>query len=89
MKTKRTSGVIIASRSTNLSEPARRFLRGLLVLILALDSLIALSARGQGNYRGAHYFTTFAGAAIGCDGTPNEWSSPDLVGVGSNRIQNK
>src|SRR6478672_2617215 len=67
-KTKRT-GVIIAGYPNHLSEPTRRFLRGLLVLMLALGSLIALSAQGQSNYTGAYYFTTFAGAAIGADGT--------------------
>jgi uncharacterized repeat protein (TIGR01451 family) len=67
-KTKR-SGVIISGRPSQLSEPARRFLRGLLVLILGLGSLVALSARGQINYTGAYYFNTFAGAAIGADGT--------------------
>jgi hypothetical protein len=49
MKTKRISGVIIAGRPAHLSEPTRRFLRGLLVFMLALGSLIALSARGQTN----------------------------------------
>lgn len=48
-KTKRTS-VIIAGHPTHLSEPTRRFLRGLLVLMLALGSLIALSTQGQTNY---------------------------------------
>ena len=48
-KTKRTS-VIIAGHPTHLSEPTRRFLRGLLVLMLALGSLIALSTQGQMNY---------------------------------------
>ena len=50
MKTKRISGVIIAGHPAHLSEPTRRFLRGLLVFMLALGSLIALSARGQTNY---------------------------------------
>ena len=68
MKTKTPSGVIIAGHPTHLSEPTRRFLRGLLVLMLALGSLIALSAQGQSNYTGAYYFTTFAGAAVGADG---------------------
>ncbi len=53
MKTKRISGVIIAGHPAQLSEPTRRFLRGLLVFMLALGSLIALSARGQTNYTGA------------------------------------
>ena len=48
-KTKRTS-VIIAGHPTHLSEPTRRFVRGLLVLMLALGSLIALSTQGQTNY---------------------------------------
>ena len=69
MKTKTPSGVIIPGHPTHLSEPTRRFLRGLLVFMLALGSLIALSARGQTNYTGAYYFNTFAGAAIGADGT--------------------
>jgi hypothetical protein len=56
MKTKRTSGVIIAGHPTHLSGPTRRFLRGLLVFMLALGSLIALSARRQSNYMGAYYF---------------------------------
>jgi hypothetical protein len=59
----------VRTRSTHLSEPTRRFLRGLLVFMLALGSLIALSARGQTNYTGAYYFTTLSGAAIGADGT--------------------
>ena len=50
MKTKRISGVIIAGHPAHLSESTRRFLRGLLVFMLALGSLIALSARGQTNY---------------------------------------
>ena len=65
MKTKRISGVIIAGHPAHLSEPTRRFLRGLLVFMLALGSLIALSARGQTNYTGAYYFSTFAGNAYG------------------------
>ena len=69
MKTKRTSGLIMAGHPTYLSEPMRRFLRGLLVFMLAFGSLIALSARGQTKYTGAYYFNTFAGAAIGADGT--------------------
>jgi len=67
-KTKRT-GVIIAVHPSHLSEPTRRFLRGLLAFMLALGSIIALGARGQTNYTGAYYFNTFAGAAIGADGT--------------------
>src|SRR6476620_7251379 len=68
MKTKTPSGVIIPGRPNHLSQPTRRFLRGVLVFVLALGSLIALSARGQSNYTGAYYFTTLAGAAIGADG---------------------
>src|SRR5436190_22113442 len=59
----------IYANPNRLCEPTWRFLRGLLMLSLALGSLIALSARGQTNYTGAHYFITFAGAAIGDDGT--------------------
>jgi sugar lactone lactonase YvrE len=69
MKTKTPTGVIISVHPTHLSESSRRFLRGLLVFMLAVGSLIALSARGQSNYTGAYYFTTFAGAAIGADNT--------------------
>jgi hypothetical protein len=65
MKTKTPSGVIIAGHSTHLSEPTRRFLRGLFLLILALGSLIALSAQGQSNYLAPYYFNTFAGNAYG------------------------
>src|SRR5438105_11523282 len=72
MKTKRTSGQTLAGRPTHLSEPSRRFLRGLLVFMLALGSLIALSARGQSNYTGAYYFNTFAGNAYGGDGTGSQ-----------------
>src|SRR5437763_10177228 len=70
-KTKR-SGVVIARHSTHLSEPTRRFLRGLLVFMLALGSLIAPSARGQSNYTGAYYFNTFAGNAYGGDGSGSQ-----------------
>jgi len=69
MKTKTPTGVIISVHPAHLAEPTRRFLRGVLVFVLALGSLIALSARGQTNYTGAYYFNTFAGAAIGADGT--------------------
>src|SRR5437868_14237625 len=72
MKTKRTSGQTIARHSTHLSEPTRRFLRGLLVFMLALGSLIAPSARGQSNYTGAYYFNTFAGNAYGGNGTGSQ-----------------
>src|SRR5438874_258741 len=69
MKRRTFSSVIIAGHPTHLSEPTRQFLRGLLVLVLALGSLIALSARGQTNYTTPYYFNTFAGAAIGADNT--------------------
>ena len=67
MKTKR-AGVSIVSHSTHFSEPTRRFLRGLLVLVLALGSLIALSAHGQSNYPLPYNFNTFAGNAYGGNG---------------------
>jgi uncharacterized repeat protein (TIGR01451 family) len=70
-KTKRT-GVIIAGHSTHLSEPSRRFLRGLFVLMLALGSLIALSAQGQSNYPLPYNFNTFAGNAYGGNGTGSQ-----------------
>src|SRR5438094_128796 len=70
-KTKRT-GMIIAGHPNHLSEPTRRFLRGLLVFILDLGSLIALSARGQSNYTGAYYFNTFAGNTYGGNGTGSQ-----------------
>src|SRR6476620_12771443 len=70
-KTKRT-GVIIARYPNHLSEPTRRFLRGLLVLMLALGSLIALSAQGQSNYPLPYNFNTFAGNAYGGNGTGNQ-----------------
>src|SRR5438477_4897240 len=72
MKTKRISGVIIPGYPTHLSEPTRRFLHGLFVLMLALGSLIALSAKGQTNYAGAYYFNTFAGNAFGGNGTGSQ-----------------
>jgi len=71
MKTKQT-GVIIAVHPTHFAEPTRRFLHGLLVFVLALGSLIALSARGQTNYKGAYYFNTFAGNAFGGNGTGSQ-----------------
>src|SRR5439155_1336119 len=70
-KTKRTS-VIIAGHPTHLSEPTRRFLRGLLVFVLALGSLIALGARAQSNYPAPYYFNTFAGNAYGGNGTGSQ-----------------
>jgi len=93
MKTKTPTGVIISVHPTHLSESSRRFLRGLLVLMLALGTLIALSAQGQTNYTGAYYFTTFAGAAIGADGTgkpvlfdhPNSTAMPNTTNMTSVR----
>jgi hypothetical protein len=68
-------------------KPTRRFLRGLFVLMLALGSLIALSAQGQTNYTGAYYFNTFAGNAFGGNGSGSQailnppWrESPDTAG---------
>ena len=72
MKTKTPSGVIIPGHPNHLSERSRRLLRGLLILVLALGSLIALSARGQTNYTGAYYFNTFAGNAYGGNGTGSQ-----------------
>src|SRR5213076_483135 len=72
MKTKKTSGVIIAGHPNHLSEPTRRFLRGLLVFVLALGSLIALGARAQSNYPAPYYFNTFAGNAYGGNGTGSQ-----------------
>src|SRR5438874_1325554 len=70
-KTKRTS-MIIAGHPNHLSEPTRRFLRGLLVFVLALGSLIALGARAQSNYPAPYYFNTFAGNAYGGNGTGSQ-----------------
>src|SRR6266567_1205438 len=72
MKTKTPSGVIIAGHPNHLSEPTRRFLRGLFLLILALGSLIALSAQGQSNYLAPYFFNTFAGNAYGGNGTGSQ-----------------
>src|SRR5438874_2051652 len=72
MKTKTPSGVIIPGRPTHLSEPTRRFLRGLLVFVLALGSLIALGARAQSNYPTPYYFNTFAGNAYGGNGSGSQ-----------------
>jgi uncharacterized repeat protein (TIGR01451 family) len=72
MTTKTPSGVIIPGRPNHLSEPTRRFLRGVLVFVLALGSLIALSVRGQTNYTGAYYFNTFAGNAYGGNGSGSQ-----------------
>ena len=84
MKTKR-AGMIIVSHSTHLSEPTRRFLRGLLVLALALGSLIALSAHGQSNYPLPYNFNTFAGNAYGGNGTANQaiFNNPYATAVDS------
>jgi len=60
--------MIIAGHPNHLSEPTRRFLRGLLVFVLALGSLIALGARAQSNYPAPYYFNTFAGNAYGGNG---------------------
>src|SRR5882724_9528116 len=83
-KTKRT-GVIIAGHPTQLSEPIRRFLRGLLVLMLALGCLIALSAQGQSNYPVPYNFNTFAGNAYGGNGTGNQaiFNNPYATAVDS------
>src|SRR5438552_15159916 len=70
-KTKRT-GMIIAGHPNRLSEPTRRLLRGLLVFVLALGSLIALGARAQSNYPAPYYFNTFAGNAYGGNGTGSQ-----------------
>jgi hypothetical protein len=72
MRTKTPSGVIIPGHPTQLSEPTRRFLRGVLVFVLALGSLIALSAQGQSNYLAPYYFNTFAGNAFGGNGTGSQ-----------------
>jgi uncharacterized repeat protein (TIGR01451 family) len=72
MKTKTSSGMIIHGRPNHLSEPTRRFLRGLLVLMLALGSLIALSAQAQSNYPVPYNFNTFAGNAYGGNGTGSQ-----------------
>src|SRR5689334_14490572 len=71
MKTKRTGAIISAFRS-QLSEPTRRFLRGILILVLALGSLIALSAKAQSNYPVPYNFNTFAGNAYGGNGTGSQ-----------------
>src|SRR5947207_3719540 len=83
-KTKRTS-VIIAGHPTHLSEPARRFWRGLFILVLALGSLIALSAQAQPNYPLPYNFNTFAGNAYGGNGTGNQaiFNNPYATAVDS------
>ena len=72
MKTKRPSGVIIARHPTHLSEATGRFLRGLFVFMLALGSLISLSAQGQSSYPAPYGFNTFAGNAYGGNGTGSQ-----------------
>lgn len=64
--------MMILDHRVHLSEPARRFLRGILVLALALGFLIALSEKGQGNYPQPNNFSTFAGNAYGGNGTGNQ-----------------
>src|SRR5437879_8071397 len=83
-KTKRT-GVIIAGCRTHFSEPNLRFLRGLFILVLALGSLIALSARAQSNYPLPYNFNTFAGNAYGGNGTGNQaiFNNPYATAVDS------
>ena len=83
MKTKTPTGVIISVHPAHLAEPTRRFLRGVLVFVLAFGSLIALSARGQTNYKGAYYFNTFAGNAFGGNGTGNQaiFDNPNATAV--------
>ena len=83
-KTKRT-GVIIAGCRTHFSEPTRRFLRGLLILVLAIGSLIALSAQAQSNYPVPYNFNTFAGNAYGGNGTANQaiFNNPYATAVDS------
>ena len=85
MKTKTPSGVIIPGRPTHLSEPTRRFLRGLLVFVLALGSLIALGARAQSNYPAPYYFNTFAGNAYGGNGSGSQaiFNFPQATAVDS------
>jgi hypothetical protein len=57
-------------------KPTRRFLRGLLVLVLAVGSLIALSVQAQSNYPVPYNFNTFAGNAYGGNGTKSHfWPS--------------
>jgi uncharacterized repeat protein (TIGR01451 family) len=85
MKTKTPSGVIIPGHPTHLSEPTRRFLRGLLVFVLALGSLIALGARAQSNYPAPYYFNTFAGNAYGGNGSGSQaiFNFPQATAVDS------
>src|SRR5205814_1802362 len=70
-KTKRT-GMIIAGHPNHLSEPTHRFLRGLLVFVLALGSLSALGARAHSNYPAPYYYSTFAGNTYVGNGTGSQ-----------------
>jgi uncharacterized repeat protein (TIGR01451 family) len=85
MKTKTPSGMIIPGHPIQLTEPTCRFLRGLLVLMLALGSLIALSAQAQSNYPVPYNFSTFAGNAYGGNGTGNQaiFNNPYATAVDS------
>ena len=83
MKTKTPSGVIIPGHPNHLSERSRRLLRGLLILVLALGSLIALGARAQSNYPAPYYFNTFAGNAYGpTAGRANDTDRNQAASVG-------
>src|SRR5439155_331180 len=75
----------IAGCRTHFSEPTRRFLPGLFILILVLGSLIALSAQGQSNYPAPYAFNTFAGNAYGGNGTGNQaiFNNPYATAVDS------
>ena len=64
----------LASQLSHLSQSTRRFLRGLLVFVLALGSLFALSAGGESNYTGAY----FAGKGSGFSGCGNVSQSLSL-----------
>ena len=79
------SGVISAGNPNRLSQPTRRFLHGVLVLILALSSLIALSAQAQSNYPLPYNFNTFAGNAYGGNGTGSQaiFNNPYATAVDS------
>ena len=72
IKIKISVGAIIAGHPNHLSEPSRRFLRGLPVFMLALGSLIALSVQGQSNYPAPYNFNSFAGNAYGGNGTGSQ-----------------
>ena len=81
-KIKRT-GVIITGHPTYVSAATHRFLRGLFLLMLALGSLVALSAQGQSNYPAPYYFNTLAANAYGGNGTGNQTisSHPFVIAV--------